>query len=79
MGTILDAGALLEVVWASVAAGLGITVAASVGIASVARAGTERRAGRTSRAFGWTAGAVVAAVICLAAVVGAVLVMTAKG
>ena len=76
--TIVDGGALLEVVWVSVLAGVGLTLVFSLTIAGAARASHQRRDGRVGRAFAWTAVAAFGALVCIAAVVAAVTVMLHK-
>ena len=71
----IDTGALLQVVWASFAAGVGLVTAASVAIAGAARAGKARRAGHRAVAVANLVLAVVAGLVCAAAVALGVGVM----
>jgi hypothetical protein len=73
--TIVDVDALLQVLWVSVAAGVGLSVAFSVTIAGAARATHERREGRAGPAVAWATVATLCAVLCGAAVVIGVTVM----
>jgi len=75
---VIDVGALLQVVWVSIVAATLLTIGASVAIASAARAGTERRAGRTGAANGWTGVAAACTAVCCTAVVLGVMVMLHK-
>lgn len=75
---IVDGGALVEVVWVSLIAGIGLTLVFSVTIAGAARASQQRREGRAGLALVWGAVASVCAVACIAAVVVAVTVMLHK-
>jgi hypothetical protein len=76
LASVLDGAALLQVLWVSVVAGLGLTLAFSLAIAAGARAGQARRAGAS--ATGWYAATIVCGALCTAAVVLGVAVMLSK-
>lgn len=76
--TIVDGDALLQVVWVSVVAGVGLTLAFSVAIAAGARAGSARRSGAGGAALGWYAVAGLCGLLCVVAVVLGVAVMLSK-
>jgi hypothetical protein len=78
LASIVDADALLQVVWVSAAATIGLTLAFSLAIASAARAGQQRRAGSAAQAVGWWLITAACALICALAVVFGVLVMLSK-
>jgi hypothetical protein len=78
MTAAVDAGALLQVVWASLLAGIGITTVFSVVIFASARAGEAGRAGRGSAALGFGALAVVAVIGFAVGIVLGVDVMLSK-
>jgi hypothetical protein len=78
LASIVDVGALLNVIWASFAAGVGLAVIFSVTIAGAARASHHRREGRASAAMGWGVVAVLCGMVCAAAVVIGVTVMLHK-
>jgi hypothetical protein len=70
MTAAVELGTLLQVVWASLVAGIGFTTVFSVVIFASARAGEANRAGRSSAALAFGA---LAAVALLAFAVGIVL------
>ena len=76
---VIDVGALLEVVWVSVVAGLAFVGAVSVVVLGSARANTARRAGEGARSGAWGTLALLAALLCAAGVVLAVTIMLDKG
>ncbi len=78
LASIIDGDALLNVVWVSVVAGLGLTLAFSVAIAAGARGGQARRAGAAGVAAAWYACTGLCALLCLGAVVVSVAVMLSK-
>jgi hypothetical protein len=78
LATVIDTAALLQVLWASFAAGVGLIVVFSLTIAGAARATHERHQGRRHVAVAWITVATVGALICAAAVVMGVLVMLSK-
>jgi hypothetical protein len=67
--------ALLELVWVSLAATIGLSVAASVCVLGVTRAGELRRAGDGGAAARYAALALAGAVTVAAGVVGALVVI----
>jgi hypothetical protein len=77
-GSIVDGDALLEVIWVSFAAGLGVTAVFAIGLVGTTRAVDMRRNGRVPEAVAFGALALVTAVCVAAAVVLAVVVMTHK-
>ena len=77
-GEIVDWEALLEVVYQALAAGLGVTLAFSLAVAGSTRFADEIRQDRTPRAVLFGAVAVVGVLVCVAAVVFGIVVMTAK-
>jgi len=78
IGAIVDGGALLNVVWVSLAAGLGVTAAFAVAIVGGTRALDHGRDGRGFEAavFGIVGAVALAAV--LAAIVLGIVVLTDK-
>jgi len=75
---VVDGGALLQVLWVSVAAGLGLSLIFSLAIAGAARASQQRRAGQAGGAVVWSAITVVCVALCAVAVVLGVIVMLKK-
>ena len=78
LASVVDTGALLNVVWVSIAAGVGLSLVFSVTIAGAARASLHRRDGRTTAAMAWSVVASLCALICAAAVILGVIVMLHK-
>ncbi len=78
LAAIIDTGALLEVVWVSFAAGVGLTLAFSLAIAAASRATQQRRGGTLGSAIAWWVVTAVCALVCAAAVVTGVTVMLSK-
>jgi hypothetical protein len=76
--SIVDGHALLQVLWVSAAAGIGLSLVFSLAIASAARAGQQRRGGAHGLAAAWTVVTVACGVLCGVAVVFGVLVMLSK-
>jgi hypothetical protein len=74
----LDIGQLLEVVWVSLVAGLGVTAVFSLIVFSTGRLSTARRDGHGAAAFGYGALAVGCGLLFAAGVVLAVEVMLSK-
>ena len=79
LANVVDTHDLLQVVWSAAAAGVGLIVAASLGIMGAARATAERRDGRALAAGLYATLAVAAALVCAAGVVLGVSVMLSKG
>ena len=71
-------GDLLQVVYVSLIAGVGITLIWSVGIVGVAKWDAHRQAGDTGGAAGYAALAVLAGLAVVAAIVEAIIIMTTK-
>lgn len=78
LATVIDTAALLEVIWVSFAAGVGLTLAFSLAIASASRAGQQRRSGTVAGAVFWWLITAVCAMVCVVAVVSGVAVMLSK-
>jgi len=78
LGTIVDWHAIVQVIWSSLAAGVGLVAAASLAIHGGARANSERREGNTAAATIYVALALAAVAVCAAGVVLAVSVMLSK-
>jgi hypothetical protein len=75
-GSIVDWDALLTVVWASTAAGVGVTVAYGLVILGTTRAMDLRRDGREGEAFLFAVVGTVAIVLVVAAIVLGIVVLT---
>jgi len=78
LADVVDGHALVQVIWVSLAAGVGLVTAASLGIAGISRANTERRSGRALAASMYLALAVLAGLVCAGGVVLGVSVMLSK-
>ena len=78
LAAIVDGDALLEVVWASLAAGVGVTGVFGIAIVGATRAFDMNRAGNPVGAFVFGALGVLAAALVVAAIVFGIVVMTAK-
>lgn len=78
LGAVVDGRALLQVVWVSAAAGVGLSLIFSLAIAGAARAGQQRRAGNAGAAALWSAIAAACGALCAVAVVLAVVIMLRK-
>jgi hypothetical protein len=74
----VDWDALLQVVWVSLIAGVGVTSAYGIAIFGVTRAADMSRAGRTAEAGVLAAVAVAALVVVAGAVVLGIVAMTDK-
>jgi hypothetical protein len=75
---VVDGDALLQVLWVSAAAGIGLSLVFSLAIASAARAGQQRRAGFAGQALAWSVVAGACGVLCGVAVAFGVIVMLSK-
>jgi cytochrome c biogenesis protein CcdA len=75
---IVDWEVLLEMIYSSLAAGLGVALAFSVAVAGSTRFAEEVRENRMTRAALFGALAAVGLLACLAAIVLGIVVMTAK-
>jgi hypothetical protein len=78
LASIVDGGALLQVVWVSVVATVGVSLVFSLSIATAARASQQRRAGRAGVATAWGVTSVLCGVLCATAAVLGVISMLAK-
>jgi Na+-translocating ferredoxin:NAD+ oxidoreductase RnfA subunit len=78
-GDIVDWDALIKVVYQALAAGLGFTLAFSLAVAGSTRFADEVRQNRMTRAVLYGALGVLALLVCVAAVVLGIVVMTQKG
>ena len=78
LAEIVDVGDLVNVVWTSVAAGLGVCIVFSLVIVGFARATDHRREGNGAVAFVYGALGTTAFFAVMALIVFAVIVMTAK-
>jgi hypothetical protein len=77
-GEIVDWAALFEVVYSALAAGLGVSIAFSIAVAGSTRFADEVRENRMTRAAVFGAIAVLGLLVCLAAIVLGIVVMTSK-
>jgi hypothetical protein len=77
-GDIVDWEALLKVVYQSLGAGIGVTIAFSLAVAGSTRFADEMRENRAGRAAFFGAIGLLGLLVCLAAVVFGIIVMTAK-
>lgn len=77
IGAVVNGGDLVELVWSSLAAGLGVTVIYGVAILGTNRAVENGREGRAARATAYGLLAVVAVAAVVAAVVAGIVAMTA--
>jgi cation transporter-like permease len=78
LAEIVDVGDLVNVVWTSVVAGLGVCIVFSLAIVGFARATDTRRDGNSVATVAYLTMALVAFVAVMALVVFGVIVMTAK-
>jgi F0F1-type ATP synthase membrane subunit c/vacuolar-type H+-ATPase subunit K len=69
---------LLQVIWAGLAAGIGVTIAMSVAILGATRAADARRDGDTLDTIFYSALFVLGLAACAGAVVLGIVVMTSK-
>ena len=79
LATIVDWGDIVSVIWASLAAGIGLVTAGSLTIYGGARANTARREGHTGAATLYGVLGILGALICAGGVVLGVSVMLSKG
>jgi hypothetical protein len=77
-GTIVDTKALLDVIWASLAAGVGGTAAFSLALVGATRFSDMRREGRRVEAATYAVLAGVALAACLGTAVFGVVVIVSK-
>lgn len=78
LGDVVHVGELLEVVWTSLAAGIGVCAVFSLAIVGFARAIDMRREGQAVAASAYTVLMVVAFLAVMAVVIFGVIVMTSK-
>lgn len=78
IAAVVEWGDLLQVVYVSLIAGIGITFVWSLGIVGVANWDARRQAGDRAAAAAYATLAVVAGLVVVAAVVQAVVIMTTK-
>jgi hypothetical protein len=78
VGSIVDTQALLDMLWASLAAGIGVTTSFAVAILGATRSVDLSRNGRTGEAAVFGLMAVVAFAVVVAAVVFGIVAMTEK-
>lgn len=72
LGAVVDTGALLEVIWVSLLAGIGVTGVFSLALLGTTRSAEARRAGRGATATGFGLLAALAALAFVAGVAYAV-------
>jgi len=78
VGTIVDTKALLDVIWASLAAGVGGTAAFSLALVGTTRFVDMRREGRRTEALTFAALAGAAFAICLGMIALGLVVIVSK-
>lgn len=78
LATVVDTGALLNVIWVSLLAGVGLAFVFSVTIAGAARASHYRREGRGTASTAWAVIAFACGLVCVVAVIASVTVMLHK-
>jgi len=76
--TVVDWDALLDVVIASLAVGVGVTIAFSVAILGMTRFADMRRDDRTIEAWGYATLAIAGLAVSATAVVYGIILMTSK-
>ena len=79
LGSVVDGDALLQVLWASLVAGVGVTGAFGVALLGTVRALDLGRHGRPVEAAIFAVVGLVALAVVLAALVFGIVVMTHKG
>ena len=78
LGAVVEWGNLLQVVYVSLIAGVGITLIWSLGLVGVARFDDRRRVGDRGGAARYAALAIVSGLVVIAVLVEAVIIMTTK-
>ena len=78
IAAVIEWGNLLQVVYVSLIAGVGITFVWSLGIVGAARFDESRRAGNGRAAAGYALLGIVAGLVVIAVLVQAVIIMTTK-
>jgi hypothetical protein len=76
---VVEIGQLVEVIWVSLLAGVGITAAFSLIVLGTGHSAAARRAGRSGAALAYGSLAVVFFIIFAAAIVLGVQIMLSKG
>ena len=76
--SVIDWAALVNVLWASLLGGVGVTGVFSLALLGATRAGDLRRDGRVAAATAYAVLTAVAGAVVLAALVFGVIVMTSK-
>ena len=74
----VDRGAVVDVIWASLLAGVGVTAVFSVGILGASRSVELRRDGHTAAAGAYAVLTVLAFAVVVAAMAFGIVVMTQK-
>ena len=77
-GEVVDWGAVLDVIWTSLLAGVGVTAIFSIGILAASRTGDLRRGGNAGTATAYAVLALLAFAAVTAAMVFGIVVMTQK-
>lgn len=78
LADIVDVGDLLNVVWTSLVAGIGVCAVFSLAIVGFARASDMRREGQAAAASAYVVLMIVSFVAVMAVVIFGVIVMTSK-
>jgi hypothetical protein len=78
IATIVDVGKMLQLVWVSLVAGVGVTAAFSITVLAATRSGERRRSGRDGPAIALGVLAAVAGACCLATMAYGVYLITKK-
>ena len=74
---VVDTGALIEVIWVSLVAGIGVTAVFSIALLGATRSAEARRAGRSGSAAGFGALGALAGLVLVAGVAYAVHLIVA--
>jgi hypothetical protein len=77
-GNVVDWDLIFQVVYSALGVALAVAVAFSVAVAGSTRFADERRDGATVRATVWAVLAVLGVLVCLAAIVLGIVVMSTK-
>jgi hypothetical protein len=78
LGAVVDTAALLKVVWASLAAGLGVTATFAIAITGATLFAEMQREGRLAAAIGWAVVLFAGLAASAGAVAVGLVVMTSK-
>jgi hypothetical protein len=76
--TVVDWDKILQVIYSSLGVALAFSVAFSLAVAGSTRFAEERRDGTAARAAVWAVLATLGVVVCIAAIVLGIVVMTTK-